>query len=86
MLIMLTIGTLTELALVFVGNKEDQIKFVFSLFNCCGDDGDLNSKVIIAYAVSDRPAYSFLAEVLHLRHCTENFHLQRNAVQHTAGM
>ena len=29
---MLTIGTLTELALVFVGNKEDQIKFVKSLY------------------------------------------------------
>jgi len=32
MLIMLTIGTLTELALVFVGNKEDQMKFALSLY------------------------------------------------------
>ena len=32
MLIMLTIGTLTELALVFVENKEDQIKFVLYLY------------------------------------------------------
>ena len=32
MLIMLTIGTLTELALVFVGTKEDQMKLVLSLY------------------------------------------------------
>ncbi len=32
MLIMLTIGTLTKLALVFVGKKEDQMKCVFCLY------------------------------------------------------
>ena len=32
MLIMLTIGTLTKLAFVFVGNKEDQMKCVLCLY------------------------------------------------------
>ena len=32
MLIMLTIGTLTKLALIFAGNKEDQMKCVLCLY------------------------------------------------------
>lgn len=90
MLIMLTIGTLIKLAFVFVGNKKDQMKCVLSLFDCCGgDNGDLNSKVIMTYGVSDRPAYSCLTQVLSISDIVQkNVHLQRNAARHTisAGM